>query len=90
MVNVPVVAENGVSWAEGITNGTGECVGNMVSEEAVAVSYTCKNHHEKETGTASKEMKCISDPASCSLGTLALCNKVATGGNVHVYELGTY
>lgn len=45
IVNVFVVIENGVRCVEGMINGIGECVGNMVLEEVVVVFYICKDFY---------------------------------------------
>lgn len=90
IVNISVVTKNGVGCAEGMANGTGECVGNAVSEEAVAVSNTCEDHHDVISVTASDEIAIILETALCPLGTFTFKNKVAAGGNVPLYELGTY
>lgn len=45
VLNSLVVIEGGVRWIEGIVNGIGEWVGNVVFEEVVFVLYVWNDYY---------------------------------------------
>lgn len=70
--------------------GTGECVGNVVSEETATVACMWCDCHGAVIGTCIECSHGVVCMSVNSTGVLTLCNKLTAGDNVPVYESGTY